>query len=233
MAFLRIKHPFPVLLLLILQSFISGSVSFGPTGNLRAINPENGFFGVAPGTSVKTNPNAMATIVKNTIFTNVAETSDGGVHWEGMDQTLDEGVTLTSWKNKPWSKDDGEGVGQVSNQDTRGFLLRKGLTAAQTDVMFPSLQVNQVLIPTPGSVLRPDSAPSSTRSGSLRRASPSRPLSSEADDPKVGYLPSALDRKRVWEVLISVCVVCSGVPLVYEAFSWQHGVFVGAAMRSI
>lgn len=76
-------------------------------GNLRAINPENGFFGVAPGTSVKTNPNAMATIVKNTIFTNVAETSDGGVYWEGIDQELPEGVTLTSWKNQPWSSEKG------------------------------------------------------------------------------------------------------------------------------
>lgn len=77
-------------------------------GNLRAINPENGFFGVAPGTSAKTNPNAMATIVKNTIFTNVAETSDGGIYWEGMEQELREGVTLTSWKNKPWGSEDGK-----------------------------------------------------------------------------------------------------------------------------
>lgn len=77
-------------------------------GHLRAINPENGFFGVAPGTSAKTNPNAMATIAKNTIFTNVAETSDGGVHWEGMDEALPEDVTVTSWKNKPWSPEDGE-----------------------------------------------------------------------------------------------------------------------------
>lgn len=77
-------------------------------GNLRAINPENGFFGVAPGTSAKTNPNAMATIIKNTIFTNVAETSEGGVHWEGMDEALPEGVTITSWKNKPWSSKDGK-----------------------------------------------------------------------------------------------------------------------------
>ncbi|MEQ2188939.1 Protein kinase C-like 1 [Goodea atripinnis] len=104
-------------------------MKFDNQGNLRAINPENGFFGVAPGTSVKTNPNAMATIVKNTIFTNVAETSEGGIYWEGMDQELTEGVTLTSWKNKSWSSED-------------------------------------------------------------------------------------------------------GVPLVYEAFNWQHGVFVGAAMRS-
>lgn len=49
----------------------------------------------------------MATIVKNTIFTNVAETSDGGVYWEGMDESLPEDVTITSWKNKPWSSEDG------------------------------------------------------------------------------------------------------------------------------
>lgn len=52
----------------------------------------------------------MATIVKNTIFTNVAETSDGGVFWEGMDQSLPEGVTITSWKNKRWSSEEGNTV---------------------------------------------------------------------------------------------------------------------------
>lgn len=73
-------------------------------GRLRAINPENGFFGVAPGTSAKTNPNALHTVEKNTIFTNVGETSDGGVYWEGLDQDLPPGVTVTSWLGKAWQK---------------------------------------------------------------------------------------------------------------------------------
>lgn len=57
---------------------------------------------------MKTNPNAIKTIQRNTIFTNVAETSDGGVYWEGIDEPLAPGVTITSWKNKEWKPQDGE-----------------------------------------------------------------------------------------------------------------------------
>ncbi|KAL6489212.1 hypothetical protein MHYP_G00029530 [Metynnis hypsauchen] len=76
-------------------------MKFDSQGKLRAINPENGFFGVAPGTSVKTNPHAMKTISENTIFTNVGETSDGGVWWEGLDPPESD-IILTDWHGKPW-----------------------------------------------------------------------------------------------------------------------------------
>lgn len=74
-----------------------------PPGRLRAINPENGFFGVAPGTSMKTNPNAMHTVQRNTLFTNVGETSEGGVYWEGIDQLLPPGTSITNWLGRPWA----------------------------------------------------------------------------------------------------------------------------------
>ncbi|XP_057702836.1 phosphoenolpyruvate carboxykinase, cytosolic [GTP] isoform X2 [Corythoichthys intestinalis] len=148
-------------------------MKFDQEGHLRAINPENGFFGVAPGTSAKTNPNAMATITENTLFTNVAETSDGGVHWEGMDEILPEDVTITSWKNQPWSQKDGEPCAHPNS--------RFCTPANQCPIIDPLWE-------------SPEGVPIEAIIFGGRRP--------------------------------------EGVPLVYEAFSWQHGVFVGAAMRS-
>ncbi|NXK19554.1 PCKGC protein, partial [Arenaria interpres] len=148
-------------------------MKFDEQGNLRAINPENGFFGVAPGTSVKTNPNAIKTIFKNTIFTNVAETSDGGVYWEGIDEPLTPGVTLTSWKNKNWTPDNGEPCAHPNS--------RFCTPASQCPIMDPAWESPKG-VPIEGIIF-----------GGRRPA---------------------------------------GVPLIYEAFNWQHGVFLGAAMRS-
>ncbi|ROK31088.1 Phosphoenolpyruvate carboxykinase, cytosolic [GTP] [Anabarilius grahami] len=148
-------------------------MKFDKEGNLRAINPENGFFGVAPGTSTKTNPNAMDTIRLNTVFTNVAETSDGGVYWEGMDEELPEGATLTSWKNRPWTPEDGEPCAHPNS--------RFCTPAAQCPIIDPQWE-------------SPEGVPIEAVIFGGRRP--------------------------------------QGVPLVYEAFDWSHGVFVGAAMRS-
>lgn len=149
-------------------------MKFDSKGQLRAINPENGFFGVAPGTSSETNPNAMKTVYKNTIFTNVAATSDGGVFWEGMENEIDPDVEITDWLGNPWKL--GESKTPAAHPNSR-FCA----PASQCPIIDPAWEDNEGV-----------------------------PISAILFG---GRRPE-------------------GVPLVYEANSWSHGVFIGSAMRS-
>lgn len=147
---------------------------FDEKGVLRAINPEFGFFGVAPGTSHKTNPNAMETIKTNTIYTNVAKTSDGGVFWEGLEEELPEGVSITSWLGqKNWTKESGKPAAHPNS---------RFCTPAQ---QCPIIDENW-------------------------------------EDARGVPISAIIFGGRRPE----------GVPLIYESFDWQHGVMVGASLRS-
>ncbi|XP_060526735.1 phosphoenolpyruvate carboxykinase [GTP]-like isoform X2 [Cylas formicarius] len=146
---------------------------FDSSGQLRAINPENGFFGVAPGTSTKSNPIAMKTIFKNTVFTNVASTSDGGVFWEGMEDDIPQGVTIKDWKGRKWTSESGSPAAHPNS--------RFCTPAAQCPIIDPAWE-------------DPNGVPISAILFGGRRP--------------------------------------AGVPLVYEARDWEHGVFIGATMRS-